>query len=480
MAQVHPAPDRLAVHRESLVEAATAAKGVGKIAPAGKHKPFITQLHEPLDRGAESGDRVVRASLAPERATLRHRYRPDRVRAAGPVGCRHAALEQGRPDRRVERPQAGAREPGGQRHHPPLSASLRLVSGLLEDPAHIGPAGTAPSREHRCDGKSAEGIQPCRDVAAGVAECQGLLRPGDGRQGAIRHRPQPGSLAHQSRCQRLVGRIRIRPADHPRPGDLDRRDQTSIVVLRDHARRPVAEQRGRHPDRGPGRRLETPLKRGAEVVELVVETVEPVDHRRTTQRVLGLGGKRRVDGQVSVRHRRRLVGFDQLLAGVLADRLEHPVAGRGAAIRKHERAIHEAGQAVREVDRIDLPVVVADDPGSHGHRPPAREHGQAPQQPAVLVREQVPAPVDQRVQRLLARDRGPAATGQEPEPVTEPEGDVLGRHRRHPGRGQLDRERDAVEPATDLRDRRDVRGVEHERWIGAGRALGEQPDGLGR
>ena len=74
-----------------------------------------------------------------------------------------------------------------------------------------------------------------------------------------------------------------------------------------------------------------------------------------------------------------------------------------------------------EIERIDADRAVADDPRGHRDRPAAGEHGQAPEEAAVLVGEEVPAPVDERMERLLARDGRPAAPGQQAEPVAQPQ-----------------------------------------------------------
>ena len=66
--------------------------------------------------------------------------------------------------------------------------------------------------------------------------------------------------------------------------------------------------------------------------------------------------------------------------------------------------------------------------------------------------QQVVAPVDQRAQRLLARQRGAAAAGQQPEAVVQPRGDLLRRKHLDARGRQLDRQRDAVQPVADLRD----------------------------
>ena len=56
----------------------------------------------------------------------------------------------------------------------------------------------------------------------------------------------------------------------------------------------------------------------------------------------------------------------------------------------------------------------------------------------------------------MARQRGAAARGEEAEGVVEAPGDLLGPERPHARRGELDGEREAVEPAADLGDGADV------------------------
>ena len=67
--------------------------------------------------------------------------------------------------------------------------------------------------------------------------------------------------------------------------------------------------------------------------------------------------------------------------------------------------------------------------------------------------EQRVRPVDRGAQRLVALDRGAPTAGEQPEALVEQGGDLAGRHADDPRRGELDRERDAVEPAADLGDR---------------------------
>ena len=67
--------------------------------------------------------------------------------------------------------------------------------------------------------------------------------------------------------------------------------------------------------------------------------------------------------------------------------------------------------------------------------------------------EQVVAPVDRPAQRPLARRQVAAAALEQAEPVVQAPGHRRGREQPDPGRGQLDRQRQPVEVADDLRRR---------------------------
>ena len=64
--------------------------------------------------------------------------------------------------------------------------------------------------------------------------------------------------------------------------------------------------------------------------------------------------------------------------------------------------------------------------------------------------EQVVGPVDRVAQRLVTLERRAAPAREQPEPLVEPSHEILGGHRPHPRRGQLDRQRDPVEAPTQL------------------------------
>ena len=108
---------------------------------------------------------------------------------------------------------------------------------------------------------------------------------------------------------------------------------------------------------------------------------------------------------------------------------------------------------------------------------PPREDRQPHEQRLLGLGEQPVGPVDRRCEALLPGRRTARAAAQKPQPV-QPPGDVDAAHHTHPRRGQLDRQRQAVEPSTDLGHRADWLVVQVEiRPAGPG-PLGEQPGGI--
>ena len=77
-----------------------------------------------------------------------------------------------------------------------------------------------------------------------------------------------------------------------------------------------------------------------------------------------------------------------------------------------------------------------------------REYRHSVEHVTFVFIERVVRPRDGRRQRAVAL--GAAAAPQQPEPVVQPRRDLCGCHRTAPRRGQLDRQRNVIEPRTDL------------------------------
>src|SRR5262249_3769021 len=113
-----------------------------------------------------------------------------------------------------------------------------------------------------------------------------------------------------------------------------------------------------------------------------------------------------------------LPGGLELYRRVLADRLQHPEAGLAVGVRPpEEKALLE--QRIEPIqDGSGRAVVTADALGRLGPRA-ADEHGQPPEQPLLLLREQAVAPVDRVAQRPLALVDVARSTGQQRQPLVE-------------------------------------------------------------
>ena len=94
----------------------------------------------------------------------------------------------------------------------------------------------------------------------------------------------------------------------------------------------------------------------------------------------------------------------------------------------------------------------------------AVDEGRQPaQQSALGVGQQVVAPVDGRSQRLVTRQLGAVTAAEHTKAVIQPRGDLFGRQCTDPRGGQLDRQRQPVEMAADVRHRLAVAGGEKKR-----------------
>src|SRR4051812_19557780 len=138
----------------------------------------------------------------------------------------------------------------------------------------------------------------------------------------------------------------------------------------------------------------------------------------------------------------RLLGLTRLrepLLRIFAHRLEQPVAF-ALGLDYDERLIGELRDLLEHVRLVNIAE------SAYGlrrlQRPATREYGEAPEHRALFFRQQVVTPVDQRAQRLLARQHGAVASGKEAEAVVESRSNGLYRKRAHPRGGELDGERD--------------------------------------
>ncbi|GAA5765823.1 hypothetical protein Aros01_02314 [Streptosporangium roseum] len=142
----------------------------------------------------------------------------------------------------------------------------------------------------------------------------------------------------------------------------------------------------------------------------------------------------------------------------------------------HHRTVDEAGQQVEDVLWRHVAAVRADLLGCL-QRAALRVYGEAPQDKAFRLGQQLPAPVDHRAQGPLPCRGAAVSRGEQPEPVVEPFGQVVDVQCAQAGGRQLQGQRDAVQPAADRRDRSGVGVVDHEPRNGGRRACLEQPDG---
>ena len=122
--------------------------------------------------------------------------------------------------------------------------------------------------------------------------------------------------------------------------------------------------------------------------------------------------------------RRLLVRLPQALQTVLPQRLQQPIPGCSAAapvhLHLHERPIDQARDEVQNVSPLTPSLCLV---GAHrlgrGQGKAAGEDREPAQQGTLDFRQERVAPIDGRPQRLVARQRGRAVTGQEAKSIVQ-------------------------------------------------------------
>ena len=115
--------------------------------------------------------------------------------------------------------------------------------------------------------------------------------------------------------------------------------------------------------------------------------------------------------------------------------------------RHNQRLLNECCQQVN--DRRFLEPSSGTDLLRHFQRPSACKDGEPAEERSLFSGKQIVAPVDRPLQCLVARQRRPAAAGEETEPVTQPFVDLYGCQGAGPCGRQLDRQRDPIELPAD-------------------------------
>ena len=138
---------------------------------------------------------------------------------------------------------------------------------------------------------------------------------------------------------------------------------------------------------------------------------------------------------------------------VLPNRLQELIA-REFGARRHQGFVDEMGHEVQDIGCLYL-VARAHGLGRR-ERPASGENGESLKNDLFGRRQQVVAPVDAGAHRLLARQCGPVAAGQDAKAIDKPRGDLIYRQCAHARRRKFERQRYAIQVVANLRHRRCV------------------------
>jgi hypothetical protein len=188
-----------------------------------------------------------------------------------------------------------------------------------------------------------------------------------------------------------------------------------------------------------------PAQRGPDVVAVAVQPVQPQPQVRAGEAVLGTF--RELQHEAGVPDGGDAGPVAEMLGGILAHDLEEPVTLLGAVgAGLHERLVDEPAEQLQGVQHTGVVT-------GHGRRGGEGESAAEDRQPREQVTlgggQQVVAPVEGGAQRGLPRRDVAAGGHQQRHRVVEPRDDPGQRQDPQPRRGELQRERHAVQPAAE-------------------------------
>ena len=203
---------------------------------------------------------------------------------------------------------------------------------------------------------------------------------------------------------------------------------------------PEPPQRVGHPYRALGPpAVEVALERGAQVVVLELEAVEPALELLPLKVRGGLFGERHVRGGVAGVDRLRLVACGELLERVVADRDEHPESRLALDLELPDEAVIDQLRdpvqhrppdlTVRSAHRLELV-----EPGA------SDEDAAPPEEPLQAIIEKVVAPADRSPKRPLTVGTIRRTRGQKIQTLPQPRQHRLRREELHPCSGELEGE----------------------------------------
>ncbi len=210
-----------------------------------------------------------------------------------------------------------------------------------------------------------------------------------------------------------------------------------------------------------------PLESGADVIEI------PSCAREQLQFVSGLVSQTKVFGEITKRF--GMPSCDRISFSALVETIERVRAYRlQEAIPKLVACPYRGKQRLFDERRKAIQRVFTHDGDRGVERKGSAEDSEASEDGALARLEKVVAPVDERPQRLLARRFVSRCACQQPEARGEPIVDLADGEDRDACGGQLDRESDPVESATDRAYARCVGIRQREARVAIARSIDEQ------
>ncbi len=219
--------------------------------------------------------------------------------------------------------------------------------------------------------------------------------------------------------------------------------------------------------------LQRPDQHFMQVVPFKFKPLEPADMGRQPQFRFGPFRQRDKIIRMALAHQRDLAAVFQALPRILMNRFQHDKArfAQGCFLLLHQALIHQRRQTVEHIYRQIMPAYRFD----RIQRTPTPEHRQPRKQRPFVVIQQVIAPRNRIVQRLLPQWGIPGAACKNVQAAVQPVQQRLRGQQLAARRRQFNRQRQAIQPGADLRYRWRIIRVQHKVRLRHLCPLDEQP-----
>jgi hypothetical protein len=224
--------------------------------------------------------------------------------------------------------------------------------------------------------------------------------------------------------------------------------------------------------------FDEPRHRDAIVLEIVADAIQPFDLRRTDQPVARQISLGRAIARQSLHRVFTFTALNELEGRIRPHGFEHSVqgaSGHGARRPQQEAFVHDSGDGCQRFLVSDGNAIVREHRSGGSDRESTRQRAESAERALLIGAEQLIAPGDGRIHRLLTFGKIARADRREQDVLLKALEQTVEREQLGPWRRELERERQSVEPPANRRHRGAVARREPKVRLHVANTFREQP-----